>query len=116
MWDLFNPDSFGRFGESKAKANAALAQIQQAKTEQNLMKLNLTSSKTTIEETLKILEDNQRILAEQTQAAMRLFRSGMLTALQLAEVLNRRVDLIENKFKVENNYLEVRTRIYQLHN
>jgi len=116
MWDLFNADSFGRLGEAKARANAALAQIQQGKTEQNLMKLKLKSLQATLEETLKILEDNQRILSEQTQAAMRLFRSGMLTALQLAEVLNRRVDLIENKYKTENNYLEVRTRIYQLHN
>jgi hypothetical protein len=62
------------------------------------------------------LEKTDGLLKEQTVNAMKLFRSGMLSALQLAEVINRRVDLIENKNKAETQYLEVYSRLYQLNN
>jgi hypothetical protein len=80
------------------------------------MRDQLLDSKSTLEKSLVLIEDSDKILKEQTSNAMRLFRSGMLNALQLAEVINRRVDLIENKYKIESQYLDVSTRIYQLNN
>lgn len=80
------------------------------------MRDQLLESKSTLEKSLVLIEDSDKILKEQTSNAMRLFRSGMLNALQLAEVINRRVDLIENKDKIESQYLDVSTRIYQLNN
>ena len=76
----------------------------------------LLESKITLEKNLVLLENTDGLLKEQTQNAMKLFRSGMLSALQLAEVINRRVDLIENKTKVESQYLDTYSRLYQLNN
>lgn len=116
MWDLFNSDSFGRRGEAKAKAMAGKAKLEAYKQEEKIMLDQLLQSKSTLENSLVLLRNSDNLLKEQTENSMKLFRSGMLSALQLAEVLNRRVDLIENKNKAENQYLDVYSRLYQLNN
>ena len=106
-WDIFNNDSYGRVGEANAKFRASEAKIEAGKKEEKIMRDQFLESKNTLEKSLVLIEDSDRILKEQTSNAMRLFRSGMLNALQLAEVINRRVDLIENKYKIESHYLDV---------
>lgn len=116
MWDLFNSDSYGRLGEANAKAMAGKAKLEAYKQDEKIMLDQLLDSKVTLQKNLVLLRDSDRLLEEQTQNATKLFRSGMLSALQLSEVINRRVDLIENKNKAENQYLEVYSRIYQINN
>lgn len=116
MWDLFNSDSYGRVGEANAKALAGNAKIQAGKQEEKIMLDQMIASKATLEKSISLLENSDQLLKEQSLNAMKLFRSGMLSALQLAEVINRRVDLIESKNKVEAQYLDVYSRIYQLNN
>jgi outer membrane protein TolC len=116
MWDLFNSDSYGRVGEANAKAMAGQAKLEAGKQEEKIMMDQLLESKVTLEKSLVLLENSDNLLKEQTQNAMKLFRSGMLSALQLAEVINRRVDLIDNKNKAEAQYLDVYSRLYQLNN
>lgn len=116
MWDIFNSDSYGRVGEANAKALAAQAKIESGKQTEKIMWDQMNSSKITLEKSIELLSNSDVLLKEQTVNAMKLFKSGMISALQLAEVLNRRVDLIENKIKVESQYLEVYSRIYQLNN
>lgn len=116
MWDIFNSDSYGRVGEANAKALAAQAKIESGKQTEKIMWDQMNSSKITLEKSIELLSNSDELLKEQTVNAMKLFKSGMISALQLAEVLNRRVDLIENKIKVESQYLEVYSRIYQLNN
>jgi len=116
MWDLFNSDSYGRVGEANVKSMAAQAKLEAGKQEEKIMMNQLLESKTTLEKTLVLFENSDNLLKEQTQNAMKLFRSGMLSALQLAEVINRRVDLIDNKNRVEAQYLDIYSRLYQLNN
>lgn len=115
-WDLFNSNSYGTVGEANAKAMAGQAKLEAGKQEEKIMLDQLLESKTTLEKSLVLLENSDNLLKEQTQNAMKLFRSGMLSALQLAEVINRRVDLIDNKNKTEAQYLDVYSRLYQLNN
>ena len=116
MWYMFNSDSYGRVGEANAKAMAGQAKLKAGKQEEKIMLGQLLESKATLEKSLVLLENSDNLLQEQTQNAMKLFRSGMLSALQLAEVINRRVDLIDNKNKAEAQYLDVYSRLYQLNN
>jgi outer membrane protein TolC len=116
VWDMFNSDSYGRVGEANAKAMAGQAKLEAGKQEEKIILDQLLESKATLEKSLTLLENSDNLLQEQTQNAMKLFRSGMLSALQLAEVINRRVDLIDNKNKAEAQYLDVYSRLYQLNN
>jgi outer membrane protein TolC len=116
QWDLFNPDSYGRVGEAQAKKLAEETKLKSYKQEERIMLSNLSESKVALEKTLKVLSNSDSLLQEQSSNAMKLFRSGMLNALQLAEVINRRVDLVENKLAAETQYLDVWSRLYQLNN
>lgn len=116
MWDLFNNDSYARVSEANAKAMAAKARLEAGKQEEKIMLEQLLESKAALEKILGLIENSDNLLKEQTQNAMKLFRSGMLSALQLAEVINRRVDLIDNKSKAQTQYLDVYSRIYLLNN
>jgi hypothetical protein len=116
QWDLFNPDSYGRVAEAGAKALAEQTKLKAFKQEEQIMLNQLQESKVALEKSLRLLSNSDSLLQEQSSNAMKLFRSGMLNALQLAEVLNRRVDLVENELEVETQYLEVWSRLYQLNN
>lgn len=116
MWDLFNSDSYGRVSEANAKAMASEAKMEAHKQEERIMLVQLSESKITLEKKLTLLEKSDQLLNEQTINAMKLFRSGLLNALQLAEVINRRVDLLENKSKAESQFLDVNSRLYQIKN
>lgn len=116
QWDLFNSDSYGRAAEVAAKTLAEEAKLKAFKQEEKIILSQLQESKVTLEKTLELLDNSDRLLQEQSSNAMKLFRSGMLNALQLAEVINRRVDLVENKLNAETQYLDVWTRLYQLNN
>ncbi|OFZ13695.1 MAG: hypothetical protein A2X86_21215 [Bdellovibrionales bacterium GWA2_49_15] len=115
-WDLFNPDSYGRVAEAQAKHRASEAKIAAARQDELIARQNLVATKGVLDENLKLLSDTERLLEEQTANAMKLFRSGPISALQLSEVINRRVDLIENKAAVENQYLEVMANIFEIYN
>jgi hypothetical protein len=114
MWDLFNPNSYNRSSEATAKYLSMKAKLEAGRQEESIMKANLLSSKEALETNLRLLADSNRLLNEQSVTAMKIFKAGLLSALQLAEVINRRIDVIEQKNTVELQYLDVRSRLYQL--
>lgn len=116
MWELFNPDFYGKVAEAQAKSRVAGANITAAKQKELVALTQLLESQKMLEKILIIITENDRILQEQSFNSIKLFQSGMLTALQLSEVINRRVDLIQNKNKVESQYLEIRTQLNQIRN
>jgi hypothetical protein len=116
MWELFNADSYNKFSEARAKTMAAEAKLLSGKQQESIMRENLRTSKITLEKNLVLLDKSNDLLNEQSKNATKLFRSGLLNALQLAELMNRRVDVIEQKSRAELQYLEISTRFYQLNN
>jgi outer membrane protein TolC len=116
MWELFNADSYNKFSEARAKTMAAEAKLLSGKQQESIMRENLRTSKITLEKNLVLLDKSNDLLNEQSKNATKLFRSGLLNALQLAELMNRRVDVIEQKSRAELQYLEISTRLYQLNN
>jgi Outer membrane efflux protein len=116
MWEIFNNDSYGRLGEAAAKARSAEAKVAAYKQEEKIAMDQLNEAKSTLDRNLELLKETDALMLEQTQNAMKLFRSGLLSALQLAEVLNRRVDLIQQKNQAQIQSVEVHSKIYQLMN
>jgi hypothetical protein len=114
MWEIFNSDSYNKHSEAKAKAASAKAKILSSKREESIMRSHLRASQVTLEKNLDLLFDSNNLLNEQSKNSMKLFKSGLLNALQLAEVINRRIDVIEQKNNAELQYLDVRSRLHQL--
>lgn len=114
QWELFNPDSYGRLGELNANILAQESKLKAHQQDETLMKSRLLESEKALQKTLMILADSELLLGKQAKLSMRLFRSGMLNALQLSEVINRRIDLIENLQKAQAQFVEVKGHLYQL--
>ncbi len=105
-WSLFNPEDLGRHSEALLKSqvahNYALAMAEEEKAKFQGVSAALSALKSNH----KILLKSQALLDEQTNVAKKLFKNGSLNALQLSEVLNRRVDLIMSLTEIELNLLK----------
>jgi hypothetical protein len=61
--------------------------------------------------TLITLADSEKLLDEQIKIANTLFRNGMINALQLVEVLSRRVDLVGLQTEARMNLINVESQL-----
>jgi outer membrane protein TolC len=94
QWSLFNPDDYGASHEAKLRATAAQFQAEALAQQNQAEALGLTSAITALRENLKLMDESESLLTEQTKVATDLFRNGSISALQLVEALSRRADLI----------------------
>lgn len=91
-------------------------QLESSKQEATIQKQQISASRLVMEKNMKLLEESDNYLQEQWSHALRLFQSGGMNALQVVEVLNRRIDLLEQRRTLEISYLELREQSYQLEN
>ncbi len=116
QWSLFDPHSFGRSTERNesylAATSASLGSAQKSRIEKNSL-LNLES---TMKQNLVLLTESEKLLSEQVKVASRLFQSGSMNALQYAELLNRRIDLILALRQVEETWADTRAKLVLLSN
>lgn len=112
-WNLYSGTDHGASDVALHNSHAAKfyaeAMTQKEKIEFNSLK----EMEETLAKTMITLEESQRLLDEQTTVANSLFKNGMINALQLTEVLSRRVDLLKNKNEVETNLIETKAKKYE---
>lgn len=94
QWSLFNPSDYGTHKEAQIKSLAAQKYTEAVEQQERAEKLSLDQAIQALKSNLRLLEDSQKILLEQSQVAESLFKNGSINALQFVEVLNRRVDLV----------------------
>lgn len=112
-WSLLNPSEVGAVQEARLKTQAteksALALEQREMSEAKI----LSEQRSTLVRNLKLMEDSQKLLTEQTVVAEGLFKNGSINALQFVETLNRRVDLILQETDLNENLLKVSAQLVQ---
>ena len=113
-WDLFNSDSYGTVGEARARSMAAHHSVSAAQIEEQANREQLHFDKKMMEQNLEILIQSRQLLSEQTVNAKSLFNSGLINALQLVEVFNRRFDVMDSIKQMQIQYLEVCNRLFQI--
>lgn len=115
-WNLFSGNDIGASDEALHKSHAA-KYFAEANSQKEKIEFNsLTEMENTLVKTLETLSESQKLLDEQTVVANNLFKNGMINALQLTEVLSRRVDLLKSKSDVELNLVETKAKKIQLTN
>lgn len=115
-WSLFDNESYGRVSEARASLLSAKASIKSGISREIIARRSLNSADTSLKRNIQLMNSSKTLLNDQTLVALKLFKRGKLSALQLAEVLNRRVDLIDQTQKVLLEYLKVNAQIYQISN
>jgi outer membrane protein TolC len=108
-WNLFDPNVQGSVKEAQfksiaiSKSSEAMAQQEQA--EKTAMLENFDA----LRKNHALMLESERLLSEQTKTSQTLFRNGSINALQMTEVLNRRVDLISQLKDLESALIEIST-------
>lgn len=110
QWSLFNPDNLNRVDEKNEIRLAANSAVQSIEQKSRIGRKTLLQNEETMKKSIELLLDSEKLLSDQAKVASRLFQSGTISALQLAEVLNRRVDLILNLANAEQEIVEVRAK------
>lgn len=97
QWSLFNPSDYGTHKEAQIKSLAAQKYTEAMEQKERAEKLSLDQVIGALKSNIRLFEDSQKILVEQSQVAESLFKNGSINALQFVEVLNRRVDLVTSQ-------------------
>ncbi len=115
-WNLFSGNDLNASDEAMHNYNAA---TYYAKAIAEKEKIEFSANQTmeaTLKTSLVTLDESQKLLDEQMNVANNLFKNGMINALQLVEVLSRRVDLINSKTDVELKLVETKAKSLNLSN
>lgn len=108
-WQLLSADQLHIVAEAKQQAAAAATNVAWAQQQQQQARLAISQQHLTLIDTLKRLNESQRLLTEQSKIARDLFHSGAINALHLAEVMARRLELLQQRYASElhlsNNYI-----------
>jgi len=109
-WNLFSGNDIGASDEAIHNSHAAKYYAEAMSQKEKIEFDAQSTMEETLLKTLVTLDDSQKLLDEQMNVANNLFKNGMISALQLVEVLSRRVDLINSKTEVELNLVEAKSK------
>jgi outer membrane protein TolC len=115
-WNLFSGNDIGAADQAIHNAHAAKYYAEAISQKEKMEFDGLMEMEETLIKTLTTLDESQRLLNEQTTVANNLFKNGMINALQLVEVLSRRVDLLNSKTEVEVKLVETKAKKLTLSN
>lgn len=113
-WNLFSGNDYGATQEAIHNSHAAKYYAEAISQKEKIQFTSLSEMEATLAKTMETLTESQKLLDEQTTVANNLFKNGMINALQLTEVLSRRVDLLKSKNDVETGLIETKANKVQL--
>ena len=107
-WQLFDPNHIDRISEAEAREGAKKAHVKVVGLDASIQSAANTQNEIALKKNLKLLTESEAFLEEQSQVTQKLFQNGSVSALQLAEMLNRRIDLILQLQTMESKLITVR--------
>jgi outer membrane protein TolC len=113
-WSLFDPRDFGSLSEKRLEREAALARLEGARSAVRSGREGGLKSLHALERNEKLLQESLTLMGEQVEVASRLFQSGSISALQLVEVYNRRLDLLLGHQELQRQHIQIRAGLARL--
>lgn len=112
QWAIFDASNIGAYREASLRSKALEYHSSEMAEKSEVARRGLHSSLPMLEGNLKRVKESIEITSEQVSVTEKLFKNGSVNALQLAEVLSRRADVIENRKQVEIAYLDQLTEAF----
>lgn len=106
--NLLSPQDYGGATQAKKEAEAARLRAKEARATEVAQARQLTSQEAILRQNIKLLDDSLIMNQEQIYVSERLFVSGAINALQMAEILSRRADLISARYESEAELIRTR--------
>lgn len=111
QWNLFNPSDYGSLRAATLKSLAAAKYAEATDQQERAERAALHESLKSLQQNIELLNDSQKLLAEQSKMTLTLFKNGSINALQIVEVLSRRVDLIAQQGEAELGLIKTGSQI-----
>lgn len=111
QWKLFDPSDYGSLRAATLKSMAAAKYSEATDQQERVERAALQESLKSLQQNIELLNDSQKLLAEQSKMTLTLFRNGSINALQLVEILSRRADLIAQQGEVELSLIKAGSQI-----
>lgn len=115
-WDLFNNDSYGRVSEARQKIKATRKHYQFAKKQEEAYRSSVERTLDKLGSNLDLIEKSLKIVNEQIEVSLKLYRQGSINGIQMAQIFDNKVDLILQKQQLEQKLIETNAKNYQLNN
>jgi hypothetical protein len=112
--NILSPTEYGSVAQALSESNAAKSKAENARLQEQIERDKLFRMTATLKNNITLLRDSLVLINEQTANSFRLFSNGSIKALQLAEVLSRKTELIENLREAEEGYLSNASGLYIL--
>lgn len=93
-WNLFDPADLGKHKEAYLNAKALAKQAEAIRLQDLSEGFAAEQAEFLIKKNIYLMRDSDKLLGEQQLVATQLFKNGSINALQLIEIINRRVDLV----------------------
>ena len=112
QWELFSASNFGATSQAEHSAAAAHARAEGMNEKTRMERSRAIQTANTLENNLILMEESTKLLEEQTATAKDLFRNGSINALQLVEVIARRVDLVVSRTEAQIGLAQARATLW----
>jgi hypothetical protein len=113
QWSLFDPADYGKYKEARLKYQAAEKMSEAGRRQEIAERFGLIEAHRALRANLALLDDSDKLLADQTRVSAGLFKNGSMNVLQFVELLNRRTDLIVQQSEAEIGLLKISALIAQ---
>ncbi len=110
QWSLFDASNNGAYEQGSLQAEAMRLRADQQAQNDTIGRIQTREALLATERNLKLIDESLELSDEQIRTSEMLFRNGSINALQLAEVLSRRADLVLARGEAERNWIEMRVR------
>ncbi len=114
QWSLFDARQIGAYRQARLHAQSVQAKSQEIAQNSRAERRALENAIPLIRENLTRLRDSSRLLREQIFVTERLFRTGSVNALQLSDVLSRRVDVIDQEGQLVSELIRQQAQLFVL--
>lgn len=111
QWDLFSAQRSGVVDQSRLNAEAARSRAEAALQRSRIETATARRAQEALARNIQLMDQSEGYLQDQTESARNLFNSGAINALQLVEVLARRVDLLQARTAAQLELVEKRVGI-----
>ena len=108
QWNLFSATDYGSIHEAELRNSESSAHADAQALAEGIQKTQARHADTASEQSIRLMTENVKLLAEQTDSSRKLYQSGAINALQFLEVLSRRADLLSALTQAELTLLSAR--------
>ncbi|MDR3606644.1 MAG: TolC family protein [Oligoflexia bacterium] len=108
QWNLFSATDYGSVREAQFKSAEANGNAEAQALGERMRQSEARHADFASTQTIQLLNENVKLLTEQTEASRKLYQSGAISALQFLEVLSRRADLLASLTQAELELLAAR--------